>query len=137
MLTTFLQLCLSFNFLNDVLMNRDCFFLIEIQLTYNIIFKCATQWHKIFMAYTPFIVIIKYCLYSWAIRYSPVASDFVNSSLCFLFPYPYLAPPTFSGNHLLLYTSESACFFVMFHQFVFFFQIQHISDNKEYFSFSV
>ena len=68
------------------------------------------------MDYTPFIVIIKYCLYSCAIQYTPVTFDFLHSSLYFLFPYPYLAPPSFPGNHLLvLYISESASFFVMFH----------------------
>ena len=44
------------------------------------------------------------------------ARDGLHSSLYFLLPYPYLAPPTFPGNHLLvLYISESASFFVMFH----------------------
>ena len=59
------------------------------------------MYSTVIKGYTPFIVIIKYWLYSHVTQY-PLAAYFIPNGLYLLLPYPYIALPPFplpTGNH--------------------------------------
>ena len=76
--------------------------LIEAQLTFNISFRCTTQWFNTFTDYTPYKVIIKSGLYSVLYITSLDLIYFTTGSLYLLIPFTYFtASPALlpSGNH--------------------------------------
>ena len=91
-------------------------------------FRCTTQWFTIFKDYTPFIVIIKYWLYSLCCRVYPYSLFILRSSLYLLIP--YLAPPPSLSP---LVTTSLFCFYesvsVLLYSLVLLFRFHKILFN--------
>ena len=111
--------------LNSIFLAKSNFFffsssfLVEVQLMYNIIisYRCTIQLLKIFKNYAPFIVIIKYWLYSlWCTTYPCslfYTEAFISLNLLPLrWPSPLLSP---QGNHQFthsIFVSLYFCFVI-------------------------
>ena len=98
-----------------------------------------TQWCNVFIDYALFKIVTKQCLYFPVIQYILIAYLFIHSSLDLLFPYPFLAPPSF-----LLLTGY--CWFglcicesvsVLLYTFIFWEDSMYISDNIVCLSLSI
>jgi len=90
-----------------------------------------------FKDYAPFIVFIKYWLYSQYCTMYP-CGFFIPNRLCLLISYPYIAPPPSLSPLVatsLFSVSVSLCLFCYMHYLVVFFRfISHISDITHYLS---
>ena len=111
-----------------------------VDIQYCINFRCATWCFTIFKCYIPFIVLIKYWLYSLCCAIYPCSFLILCMVVWTSIPYTYLAPPSFplsTGNHLFVLCIYESVSFLLYSLVCCIFQIPHISDIIQYLSASV